>query len=112
MTTEGSIVAITALFIVGMTWLRARMQYVRRGAGPLQLESAGRVYFACVIASLGIGWFVAPALGRALWSEPAVTATLTRVVWCLSTYFISIVIHRFLRARGITLYRHRELPAS
>jgi hypothetical protein len=105
---QDAIVAISALFIVGMIWLRTRMQYARRGAGPLQLEPAGRIYFACVVALLIAGWVAAPWLGRALWPGPAVTPTLMRVIWCLTTYYLFILVHRVLKMRGAAVYRPRE----
>jgi hypothetical protein len=110
MRTEDSIVVITGLFIIGMTWLRTRMHYAKRGGGSLHLEPAGRIYFACVVASLAAGWPAAPLLGRALWPDPAVTATFLRVVWFLSIYFIFIVIHRVLLARGVSVFGQRDLP--
>lgn len=100
------IVPFTAIFIVGMIWLRTRMQYARRGAAPLRLEPAGRVYFAAAIAVLAIGWFAAPLVGQALWPMTGATPTLMRVVWCLATYYIFIMVHRVLKARGTAVFRH------
>ena len=90
-----------------MIWLRTRMQYARRGVGALQLAPAGRLYFGSAVALLIAGWVVAPLLGRALWPGPAVTPTLMRVVWCLATYYVYILIHRVLKMRGAAVYRPR-----
>lgn len=97
-----------ALFIAVMIWLRTRMQYVRRGSGPLQLQTSGRIFFAGALAFLAVGAVVAPLLGRALWAVPAVTPTLLRLIWFLGTYFACIIVHRVLRARGCTLYQTRD----
>jgi hypothetical protein len=87
-----------------MIWLRTRMQYTRRGAGPLQLARAGRVYFGAAIGMLIIGWFAAPLIGEAFWPNTGATPTLMRVVWCLATYYIFIVIHRVLKSRGTEVF--------
>ena len=112
MAPEDTIAAVTAVFIVGMIWLRTRMQYTKRGAGRLRLLSAGRVYFGCGVAVLVIGWFAAPALGRTLWPGALATSTSLRVIWFLATYFIFIVVHRILRSRGVAVFAPRELPLS
>jgi hypothetical protein len=109
MNAQDVIVPFTALFIVGMIWLRTRMQYARPGAGPLHLTPAGRIYFAAAIALLLVGWFAAPILGRAFWPTTGATPTLMRVVWCLATYYIFILIHRVLKARGATVFKHLDL---
>jgi hypothetical protein len=105
MNAQDVIVPFTSLFIVGMIWLRTRMQYSRSGVGPLRLQPAGRIYFAAAIAVLAVGWFIAPALGRALWPTTGATPTLMRVVWCLATYYIFIVVHRVLKVRGTVVFR-------
>jgi hypothetical protein len=130
--------AIAALFIIGMIWLRTRMQYVGlvrgasgRGASghKLQLEKAGRLYFASAVALLVVGWFVAPPLGATFWPATAANAagiggnpggiggqgtvangtvahpTLTRVIWFLLTYYVFIVIHRVLKSRGVGVFK-------
>lgn len=104
MNAQDLIVGITSLFIVGMIWLRTRMQYTVRGAGPLQLAPPGRVYFGAAIGMLIIGWFVAPLIGEAFWPNTGATPTLMRVVWCLATYYIFIVIHRVLKSRGTEVF--------
>jgi hypothetical protein len=104
MNAQDLIVGITSLFIVGMIWLRTRMQYIRRGAGPLQLAPPGRVYFGAAVLMLTIGWFAAPPIGEAFWPDTGATPTLMRVVWCLATYYIFILIHRVLKSRGTEVF--------
>jgi hypothetical protein len=107
--------AIAALFIVGMIWLRTRMQYValvpRASGHKLQLEKAGRLYFAAAFALLVVGWFVAPPLGATAWPATAANPALTRVIWFLLTYYVFIIIHRVLKTRGIGVFRAREATA-
>ena len=106
--------AIAAVFIVAMIWLRTRMQYVgvaRRVSGhKLQLEKAGRLYFASAVALLVLGWFAAPPLGATLWPPTAANPALTRVIWFLLTYYVFIIIHRVLQARGIVVFKVHETP--
>src|SRR3977135_490559 len=64
----------TALFIVGMVWLRTRMHY-RRGRERTSLTRAGRIYFAVLLGVLVLGWLVAPAAGRALRPPPRAPPT-------------------------------------
>jgi len=99
------ICAITVLFIVGMIWLRTRMQYSRQARGVLQLQRAGQIYFAAVIVMLLLGWLVAPAVGRALWPDTNVTPGLMRVVWFLVTYYLFILVHRVLKTRGVAVFK-------
>ena len=54
MDTQAAIFAFTALFISGMIWVRTRMHY-RGGAGPLRLQTIGRIYFVAAIALLIAG---------------------------------------------------------
>ena len=107
--------AIAALFIVGMIWLRTRMQYVGlvRGAPghKLQLEKAGRLYFICAAALLIVGWFAAPPLGATLWPASAANPALIRVIWFLLTYYVFIIIHRALQARGIVVFKVHDTTA-
>ena len=112
MNTQNGIVAITSLFIVGMIWLRTRMQYAQSGGGALRLTRAGLFYFCSGISLLIIGWIVAPPLGRAFWPGAAVTPTLMRVVWCLATYYVFIAVHRILKSRGTVVFLPREGPAA
>ncbi len=116
--------AITALFIFGMIWLRTRMQYVgaaRAGADQsdisqpggdigrrgrrLQLERTGRVYFACAVALLVLGWAIAPTIGAMVWPASAANPPLTRVIWFLSSYYVFILVHRYLKSRGVAVFK-------
>ncbi len=108
MNAQDLVVAITSLFIVGMVWLRTRMHYVQGGVGPLQLAPAGRVYFGAVIVLLIVGWFAAPLIGEAFWPNTGVTPTIMRVVWCLATYYVFILIHRVLKSRGAQVFTRQE----
>lgn len=108
MNAQDLIVPFTALFIIGMIWLRTRMQYARRGAGPLHLAPPGRIYFAAVISILFIGWFAAPLIGQAMWPTTGATPTLMRVVWCLATYYVFILVHRVLKSRGTAVFKHSD----
>jgi hypothetical protein len=106
MNAQDLICAVTVLFIIGMLWLRTRMQYVRRGArGTLQLQSAGKVYFAALTMVLVLGWFAAPPLGRMAWSDASVTPGLLRGVWFIVTYYVFILVHRIIKTRGVEVYR-------
>lgn len=104
-TTQEIICAFTVLFIIGMTWLRTRMQYARQARGVLQLQRAGRIYFGAVIGALLLGWAVAPLLGRAIWPNTNVTAGLMRVVWFLTTYYVFILVHRVLKVAGVAVFK-------
>src|SRR3984893_1739975 len=104
MTSPDSLTAGTALFIVGMVWLRTRIHYPR-GRERLLLTRAGRIYFAVLLGVLVLGWLVAPAAGHALWPAAASTPTLARVVWFLATYYVFIPLHRGLRARGVEVFK-------
>ncbi len=82
------------------------MQYVRRGApGTLQLQPAGKVYFAVLAAVLVLGWFAAPPLGRLAWSDVTVTPGLLRGIWFIGTYYVFILVHRIIKTRGVQVYR-------
>jgi RsiW-degrading membrane proteinase PrsW (M82 family) len=96
----------TALFIVGMVWLRTRMHYPR-GRERLLLTRAGRIYFAVLLGVLVLGWFMAPAAAHALWPVAASTPTLARVVWFLAIYYLFIPLHRALRAQGVEVFKAR-----
>jgi len=109
MNAQDVIVPFTALLMLGLIWVRTRIQYSREAsAGPLRLQRAGQIYFGAAIAILVIGWFAAPVLGRAFWPMPGVTPTLVRVVWCLGTYYIFIVVHRVMKTRGTAVFKHQE----
>ena len=94
----------TAVFIVGMVWLRTRMHYPR-GRERLLLTRAGRIYFAVLGGVLVLGGLVAPAAGHALWPAAPSTPTLARVVWFLATYYLFIPLHRALRSRGVEVFK-------
>ena len=95
---------ITAVFIVGMVWMRTRMHYVRRGRGSLRLAGAGRWYFAAVLGVLAAGWFAAPPIGRSIWPAAGADSTIVRVIWFLATYYLFIIVHRALQARRIEVF--------
>src|SRR4051794_9111455 len=99
MNAQDAIVPFTGLLMLGLIWIRTRVQYSRAAEGPLRLQRAGQIYFASAVALLVVGWFAAPVLGRTLWPVPGVTPTLMRVVWCLATYYIFIVVHRVMKTR-------------
>ena len=105
METQDIISAVTVLFIVGMIWLRTRVLYSREVRGVLQLQRAGRIYFAAVVAVLVLGWLVAPLIGRLAWPDTNVTPLLMRVIWFLATYYLFIVVHRILKGRGVEVYK-------
>ena len=105
MNSQDLICAITVLFIVGMIWLRTRMHYSREARGVLQLQRAGKIYFAAVIAALLLGWLIAPVVGRSLWPDTGVTPGLMRVVWFLVTYYVFILVHRVLKTRGVAIFK-------
>ena len=106
MDTQDIISAVTVLFIVGMVWLRTRMHYARQARGTLQLQPAGRVYFAVVLAVLLLGWMVAPLAGQALWPQTTnVAPGLMRAGWFLATYYVFILVHRILQARGVAVFK-------
>ena len=104
MNAQDAIVAISALFIGGMIWLRTRTQYAQRGAGPVRLEPAGRIYFGAAIVLLALGYFIAPLIGHAIWPQTGATPTLMRVVWCLAMYYIFILVHRVIVLRGKAIF--------
>jgi hypothetical protein len=103
MALQYAIVAITAIFIMGMIWFRTRLQYSRRGTG-LRLERSGRIYFASALVTIITGWVVAPSVGQALVPSPAVTPTLARIVWSLAVYYVFIVVHRVLKSQRVVLF--------
>ncbi len=105
MQTQDIISVVTVLFIVGMIWLRTRVLYTREVRGVLQLQRAGRIYFAAVLVVLVLGWLVAPLLGRLAWPDTNVTPLLLRVIWFLATYYVFILVHRILKAKGIEVYK-------
>jgi hypothetical protein len=105
MAIQDLISAVTVLFIVGMIWLRTRMQYARQLRAGLQLQRAGRVYFGAAAAVLVLGWLVAPVIGRLAWPDTNVTPGLMRAIWFLATYYVFIVVHRILKTKGLAVYK-------
>jgi len=105
MQAQDVISAVTVLFIVGMIWLRTRVLYTREVRGVLQLQPAGRIYFAAVAAVLVLGWLVAPLIGRRAWPDAGVTPLLMRVIWFLATYYVFILVHRILKVKGVAVYK-------
>ncbi|HEV7441187.1 MAG TPA: hypothetical protein VGO18_01245 [Steroidobacteraceae bacterium] len=110
MNAQDAIVPFTAVLMLGLIWIRTRIQYSRPGTGPLKLQRAGRIYFGAALALLAIGWFVAPMLGRTFWPVPGVTPTLMRVVWCLATYYVFIAVHRAMKRRGAAVFEPQADP--
>ena len=104
--------AISAVFIVGMVWLRTRMHYAQRARGTLRLKRAGRIYFTAVLAVLVAGWFAAPPLGRWLWPATGVNPTVTRVLWFLITYYVFIVVHRVLQSKHVDVFGAESQPGD
>ena len=101
------ICALSALFIMAMAWLRTRMLYPRAG-GNRRLTAAGAVYFTALGLLLLCGWVAAPPLVRSLAAAASVAPILARVVWFLVVYYLFIVVHRALRARGVAVFRSVE----
>jgi uncharacterized membrane protein AbrB (regulator of aidB expression) len=111
MAIQDLISAVTVLFIVGMIWLRTRVQYSQQARGGLRLQRAGRMYFAAVGLTLVLGWLVAPVIGRLAWPGTTVaTPLLMRAVWSLGTYYAFILVHRLLKARGVLIYKALHSP--
>jgi len=102
--------SITVLFIVAMIWLRTRVQYSRQARGPLQLQRAGRMYFAGALVTLVLGWILAPLIGRLAGPTAPATPGLIRVIWFLATYYVFIVVHRILKVRGVEVYKPVQPP--
>jgi hypothetical protein len=105
MNAQDAIVPFTAVLMLGLIWIRTRIQYSRETTGPLRLQPAGRIYFGAAVALLALGWFAAPAVGQTFWPVPGVTPTLMRIVWCLGTYYIFILVHRVMRTRGTAVFK-------
>ena len=105
MDAQDTIVPVTALLMLGLIWVRTRIQYTAGAEGPLRLQPTGRVYFGAAAALLFTGWFAAPVIGRMIWPAEAATPTLMRVVWCLATYYVFIIVHRVLKNRGTAVFR-------
>jgi len=93
------------LFIVGMVYLRTRLQYPKSPRGLASLTRAGAGYFAALLLILVSGWFIAPLLGRWYLPSAPLSPTLVRVVWFLGTYYLFIPVHRALRAQGLEVFK-------
>jgi hypothetical protein len=94
----------TAFLILGMIWLRTRIQYARRGS-TLQLQRVGWIYFGGALGLMGLGWLVAPALGAEIWhiNHPAMRPLL-QSVWFLATYYAFIIVHGVMKANGMAVF--------
>jgi len=110
MLSANAVCAVTALFILGMVWLRTRMHYARSAPGGRRLTAAGVVYFAAFGALLVSGWFAAPLVARWLSPSAPVAPTLARVVWFLGSYYLFIPVHLVLKARGAPVFRSASPP--
>jgi hypothetical protein len=105
-----AICAFTALFIVGMVWLRTAMHYAKTAGARRSLTAAGVIYFAVLGLVLVSGWFAAPHVARALAPSAPVAPTLARVVWFLAAYYLFIPVHLILKARGAAVFRAADSP--
>jgi hypothetical protein len=92
--------ALAAFFILGMTWLRTRMQYPRGLTERHALTAAGAGYFLTLALLMAAGWFAAPLIARRTAPTALLGATLLRGVWFLAVYYLSIPLHRALLRRG------------
>lgn len=104
MNAQDAIVPFTALLMLGLIWIRTRIQYRASASGPVKVQTAGRVYFLAAAALLALGWFVAPALGSLFWAPAGATPTLMRVIWCLAAYYLFILVHRLMKSRGVRVF--------
>jgi len=105
MNAQDAIVPFTAVLMLALIWIRTRIQYSAGAQGPVRLQPAGRLYFIAAAIVLAIGWLAAPLLGQMLWPVSGATPTLMRVVWCLATYYIFIIVHRVLKGRGTAVFK-------
>ncbi len=104
MNAQDAVGPFTALLMLGLIWIRTRIQYSATASGPLGIQPAGRLYFLAAAALLAAGWFVAPALGRLFWPVAGATPTLMRVIWCLAAYYVFVFVHRFMKSRGVRVF--------
>ena len=107
-----AVCAAIALFIVGMVWLRTRMQYVPAPHGRLHLTAVGALYFAALALLLVLGWFAAPRLAGHFASLAPLAPALTRTTWFLLVYYLFIPVHRVLKARGALVFRGTDAQAA
>ncbi len=105
MNTQDIVSAVTALFMVGMIWLRTRVHYAQGARGTLRLQPVGRIYFALVVVVLLLGWLIAPWVGRLIYRDTDITPMLPRGIWFLATYYLSIPVSRVLKARGVEVFK-------
>ncbi|HEY4210195.1 MAG TPA: hypothetical protein VGM84_01830 [Steroidobacteraceae bacterium] len=104
MDTQDLTSAISAVFILGMIWIRTRTIYSQRGR-KLRLQKAGRIYFAAAVAVLVLGWLLAPRVGTEFWPATAGAPTVTRVIWFMVTYYVFIFVHRYLKTQSIEVFK-------
>ena len=107
MNAQDAIFPFTAILMLGLIWIRTRIQYSRGAEGPPRLQVVGRIYFVAAAALLTIGWFAAPVVGQEFFPMTGATPTLMRVVWCLATYYIFILVHRVMKSRGAEIFSPR-----
>jgi hypothetical protein len=94
--------AALALFIFGMVWLRTRMHYAPAPQGRLHVTAVGAVYFGALAVLLVSGWFVAPRVAPRLgYPVPAIVA---RAVGFLLLYYLSVPVHRALKAHRAAVF--------
>jgi hypothetical protein len=86
--------ALAAVFILGMAWLRTRLQYRGAPEQKRSLTGAGVAYFVALALLMVVGWFVAARLAQR--EVPAVLAAsvLARALWFLGVYYLSIPLRR------------------
>ena len=102
---SSGVIGALGLFIVGMVYLRTRLQYPQRPRGLTPLTRAGASYFAALLLTLVAGWFLAPFLARFFLSTTPLSPTLGRVVWFLGAYYLFIPVHQVLRAQGVEVFK-------
>jgi len=102
-----AVCAVIALFISGMVWLRTRTQYAREPHARLRLTAVGAIYFAALALLLLSGWFAAPRAAGHLAGLAPLSPVSARAAWFLLVYYLFIVVHRALKARGAAVFRGR-----
>ena len=107
-----AVCAVIALFLAGMVWLRTRMQYARAPHARLRLTAAGASYFAVLALLLVSGWFAAPRAAGYLAARAPLSPALARTAWFLLVYYLFIVAHRALKARGAAVFRCTTADAA
>jgi hypothetical protein len=99
--------AVAAVGIFALIWLRTKVQY-RHLSSPLRLTRAGWQYFGGALVLMALGAVLAPRLAPALRLKGAETLpmlpTVLRVLWFLATYYVFIVVHNLLKARGAAVF--------